>query len=687
MNAAASAVQPRKQQALALAEEYGIPVFPCDHTPVLKEGLWTADKSPLGACVPQGFKDATCNTDLIEDWWTRYPRALIGVPTGAASKIFVIDVDPAGEGYYSENPGLFEAGRIHKTNRGFHLLYRHPGDLGTTAKKWHPGKGRCKTDTGFDTRGDGGYIIWWPAEGLNSIGDVEDIGPVPELLLTSLRQYQATRNTNRERDPNGGVGEDRSADLLKRVGKDVRSGKADYEILRDHIGHPHAASQADPGRAVQRAIDKARGDSGPRAVPANGASQEIQSAQELWKLYGLDAGKGAPYATADNVERVLSRSPEFSTDVIWYDSFRERVLTTWQVPQGRSSREWSDDDDAYLLVHFQRTLSWHNLNQTALQSGLTAFLKKHRRNPLTEYLSSLQWDGVERLPTFLADAYDAPQDAYHSAVGRCWLTSMVARAFRPGCQVDTMVVLEGAQGIKKSTSLEILGGEFYTSLPRGFGDVEFLQVMEGCWLGEIPDMASFRGRDLEHIKAFITIREDRYRRSYGRRAITRQRQTVFAATDNSGDWNGDVTGARRFWPFICKTVNIDYLKTNRDQLFAEAVVRLNRGESWWDVPMVDQIEQADRRRFGDAWEELIERYVNEIPKRDHGETFWVPRPEQLPELRVNDILQHALDIPPGRWDRGSQTRVAKCLQALGWRRSKRRDGESRYWAYVKPVGP
>lgn len=401
----------------------------------------------------------------------------------------------------------------------------------------------------------------------------------------------------------------------------------------------------------------------------------------LWDRYGLDCSKAGPFATADNVSRVLEGSKEFTLDVIWYDTFRERILTTWRTND--RPREWTDDDDSLLLVHLQRTLSWHKLSMAAMREGFKAFLQTRRRNPLVEYLNSLTWDGIERLPTFLTDAYDTPNDAYHQAVGRCWLMSMVRRAFEPGCQVDTIPVLEGAQGIRKSTSLEILGGEFYVSLPRGFGDVEFLQVMEGCWLGEIPDMASFRGRDLEHIKAFITIREDRYRRKYARHAVTRPRQCVFAATDNSGDWNGDVTGARRFWPFLCKTVNIDYLKANRDQLFVEAVVRYRRGELHYDVPMADQIEQAEARRHGDAWEEVIDRYVYEIPKEDHGETYWIKRDKPLTEMRVNDIMQHALDLPAGRWDRSTQIRVAKCLQALGWRRSNRRNGESRYWAYVK----
>jgi hypothetical protein len=80
---------------------------------------------------------------------------------------------------------------------------------------------------------------------------------------------------------------------------------------------------------------------------------------------------------------------------------------------------------------------------------------------------------------------------------------------------------------------------------------------------------------------------------------------------------------------------------------------------------------------------VIDRYVKETPNREREGTYWHPRATPLVELTVNDLLEHALDIPPARWDRGSQMRVAKSLQALGWHRSRRRDGERRYWAYIE----
>ena len=92
-------------------------------------------------------------------WWARFPDALVGVPTGSASGLVVIDVDPDGIdfllGPYGE---LLETGRRHKTPRGFHYLFRAPTDRSIRSSI-------SKLAKGVDVRGDGGYIIWWPAHG------------------------------------------------------------------------------------------------------------------------------------------------------------------------------------------------------------------------------------------------------------------------------------------------------------------------------------------------------------------------------------------------------------------------------------------------------------------------------------------------------------------------------------------
>lgn len=150
--------------ALSLAEEWGIPAFPCH-----------ASKQPA---TKNGFKDASKNLGQLEDWFSGSNGALIGVPTGRTSGLLVIDVDPDGEGWYRENADKLECGRIHKTRRGWHLIYRMPdAEIRNSAGK---------VARGVDVRAEGGYIIWWPAEGLETVGSVDDIKPPPAWIIDVL---------------------------------------------------------------------------------------------------------------------------------------------------------------------------------------------------------------------------------------------------------------------------------------------------------------------------------------------------------------------------------------------------------------------------------------------------------------------------------------------------------------------
>jgi hypothetical protein len=151
--------------ALALAEEYGVPVFPCG-----------ADKAPL---VERGFHAASCNIEQVAEWWGRWPEALVGVPTGKASKLLVIDVDPEGADWNEANVANLCGPRIHKTRRGEHLLYRMPDiEIRNSAGKIAPG---------IDVRGEGGYVIWWPAEEFEASGpELDELPEPPQWVIAAL---------------------------------------------------------------------------------------------------------------------------------------------------------------------------------------------------------------------------------------------------------------------------------------------------------------------------------------------------------------------------------------------------------------------------------------------------------------------------------------------------------------------
>ena len=164
MNYNYSAPNRTLQTALALAQA-GISVFPC------KE-----NKAPA---TRRGFKDASCDPEVIKGWFAK-PGRLIGVPTGKTNDLFVVDVDPNGLGWFEENQEDLDPKCVHSTRRGKHLLYRYPSKVigvRNTAGRLAPG---------VDTRGEGGYIIWWPAEGLPVEGAFPRIGDPPEWIIQAL---------------------------------------------------------------------------------------------------------------------------------------------------------------------------------------------------------------------------------------------------------------------------------------------------------------------------------------------------------------------------------------------------------------------------------------------------------------------------------------------------------------------
>ena len=149
---------------LMLAEEYGLPVFPCG-----------PNKQPL---TPHGFKDATTSIETVGNWWEAHPDALPAVPTGKASRLLVIDIDPDGEDWYRSNAERLACGYVQRTRRGYHLYYRYPdAEIRNSAGK---------LARGVDVRGEGGYVIAWGTQGHEATGSLDDIGPLPAWLVEAL---------------------------------------------------------------------------------------------------------------------------------------------------------------------------------------------------------------------------------------------------------------------------------------------------------------------------------------------------------------------------------------------------------------------------------------------------------------------------------------------------------------------
>ena len=185
----------------------------------------------------------------------------------------------------------------------------------------------------------------------------------------------------------------------------------------------------------------------------------------------------------------------------------------------------------------------------------------------------------------------------------------------------------------------------------------------------MAEMSTMGRAEANRIKEWITRRVDRFRPPYGRNVLKAPRQSVLIGTVNpEGGYLKDATGGRRFWPVKCSKINIDAIKNDRDQIWAEAVDCYLGGEEWWfDASDTHLAESEQQERYeSDPWEEGINNYVN-------GKAT----------TSVADIMKVALDLPSAQQNQFAQNRVAKILVSDGWLRKQRRINKQRQWIYVK----
>lgn len=196
-------------------------------------------------------------------------------------------------------------------------------------------------------------------------------------------------------------------------------------------------------------------------------------------------------------------------------------------------------------------------------------------DPVVEYLDEAQgrWDGVARLDGWLTTYLGARARPMEAAVGRAMLVAAVRRARQPGCKFDFITVLEGRQGSGKSSALRVLAGG-----DDIFSDAELLhldgkgqmEAVKGVWIFELGELAGLRAADVEKVKAFASRTHDRARGAYERHVTDQPRRCIFVGTTNRGDYLRDGTGNRRFWPVETGVIDLDALRRDRDQLWAEA---------------------------------------------------------------------------------------------------------------------
>lgn len=289
-------------------------------------------------------------------------------------------------------------------------------------------------------------------------------------------------------------------------------------------------------------------------------------------------------------------------------------------------------------------------------------------HPVRDYLNQLEWDGVERLDKFLIDYIRCigPKE-YIKAVGRKTLVAAIARIMKPGCKFDHMLILEGYQGIGKSTALNILGGEWFTDALGSIAHKDYIQSLEGNWIVEMGELATMGYDQNNSIKGFMSRKVDRARPAYGRTTDNFPRQCVIIGTTNDKEYLKDPSGNRRYWPVEVTSIDLKKLKEDRDQLFAEAkTVYDSRAEKLYlDSALLRKQakEQQGLRQSEDPMTEKVRLQFEESPlakQHYHITELWV----KFQGLSGRDM------------DFRERKRFAQALRSNGWDKEDHRNPET-----------
>lgn len=301
---------------------------------------------------------------------------------------------------------------------------------------------------------------------------------------------------------------------------------------------------------------------------------------------------------------------------IVFNQFKCMIDVVGQLPWHQVKPGWSDTDIACAKLYFEKVYGiW---SPTKFKDALLAVTSSERLyHPVKDYLNNLIWDGTPRLDTLLIDYLGADDTEYVRAITRKTLVAAVARIYKPGIKFDSILVLNGEQGMGKSTLFANLGKQWFSdSLSiSDMKDKTAPEKLQGYWLLELSELNGLKKVDVEVVKSFITRRDDKYRQAYGVSVESHPRSCIIVGTTNSDSgFLRDITGNRRFWPVHVsgKSKHRPWELKEIDQVWAEAIEYYKNGEELFlkDEVAAEAYVQQREAMETDAREGLVLEYLD-----------------------------------------------------------------------------
>ena len=320
-----------------------------------------------------------------------------------------------------------------------------------------------------------------------------------------------------------------------------------------------------------------------------------------------------------NINRIFELDRHWS-GAFEYNELSSKYLVTWKEKQLLIDEDFVTEGQRWLEEVYDVRFGRGNVEKSMFLQ--CAYNKKH---PIRDYLKGLPAVDLTknsplRIDTFFIEQFGVKDTKLHRAYSRYFFVSAVARAMNPGCKVDTMVVLIGNQGTKKSSAFQALCPDptYFSDTKMKIGTKDALEQVRGKFIYEIAELASIRKAENDDIKNFLSSQVDSYRPAYERQVRDVPRTCVFVGSVNEECFITDLTGSRRFWPMkVTKAIpDVKVIGKERDVWWSEAFALYNAANGrpvyWLDADLESQRSDASLDHvLDDGWEGAIDEYLGQ----------------------------------------------------------------------------
>lgn len=384
-----------------------------------------------------------------------------------------------------------------------------------------------------------------------------------------------------------------------------------------------------------------------------------------WPVFRRDKAGGID-STATNAQKAIM-SYAFCKCRLGYDAFKDQTMIGWAQEGGDTWRPIRDTDYHTMRVELEGR-GFKKVGVEVIRGAMAKVAELNQFDSAVQWARSLVWDRVPRVERFLTEYMGAGRTEYARAVSLYLWTALAGRCVEPGVKVDMVPVFIGKQGTGKTSMVEALAPEegAFVEIDLGKDDEKLARSMRGKMIGEIAELRGLQGRDSESIKAWLTRRHEEWVPKFKEFSTRFARRLVFIGTGNKPEFLDDETGERRWLPVVTPAADLERVRADRDQLWAEGVVLFDQGGVQWREAQTLAVEHHKAFKVTDTWDDVVLDWL----RRDEMDGL-DGEPRGRGFIRTLSVLTSALSMNQHQIAKKDEMRCARVLSHLGFEKEQR----------------